>query len=80
MMSSGHGIAVAHINSLSLRFPVQNGSGQHSSMEREGTFKAPLLAEKLLAVGCHYSVGETHLPLWVGPLAGYLCPSGWHHT
>lgn len=50
MLSSEHDLGVSLTNSQQLWLLVQDQEGQNPDIDNGGTFQAPLLTEKLLAV------------------------------
>lgn len=49
MLSSGHGMTTALMNSQELWLPAQNQTSQHSSIDWGGTHEAAPLAKELFA-------------------------------
>lgn len=49
MLSSGHGMTTALMNSQELWLPAQNQTSQHSSIDWGGAHEAPPLAKELFA-------------------------------
>lgn len=76
MLSSGHGVALALVNSQHLASgtrQAQDPDSEQSTMDGQGVHVVLPLAEALSI----YWGRENHFSLWVWPLKACPCSSGW---